>query len=138
MTTSEPLLDTACRPDDARLVRSIVGGLLSLLHNSRRANVGEHGLEDSVVSSFGTSEVRQLQPDNEESLEGKVPGNVVQNHAKHDALDKGEETENDPICQPLNIILGRRGLDSLEGEISRKCPSNEGGDGGGERVEKVE
>jgi hypothetical protein len=83
-------------------------------------------------------EGRELEPENEEGLEGEVPWEVVEDNAEGEGLDKGEGTKDDPISQPLNIILRSRGLESLEGQEGGESPTEEVGNGGSERVEGVE
>jgi len=81
------------------------------------------------------SESGELEPDNEGSLHGEIPGEVVEDHSESEGLNEVEETEHDPVGEPLNVVLRRRGLDRLEGEISGEEPANEVGHGLGERVE---
>lgn len=51
------------------------------------------------------AEGRQLQPDDENGLEGVVPGEVIEENTDGETLEKIEETEDDPIGQPLNIVV---------------------------------
>ena len=46
------------------------------------------------------AEGRELEPDDENGLEGEIPGEVVQHCAKGETLHKVEETKDDPISQP--------------------------------------
>jgi len=84
------------------------------------------------------AEVWKLQPQNEYRLECKVPREVVENHSECNALQEVEEPENDPISEPLNIILMTGAFQGLEGEVAWKGPSNEVRNRCGERVDKVE
>lgn len=138
-------------------VRSRGGG-----YNDARlaAQVGEHGLEDSEVGDLSTLETwktpvhqqpghavyekkvthaenRQLQPDNKHGLEGIVPGDVVENKADGKALEEVEEAEYDPVGQPLDVVMSRRGFEGLEGEIGRETPADKIGDGCSEGVDGV-
>jgi len=67
----------------------------------------------------------ELEPENEESLEGIVEREIIENHSQGDGLKEVEEAKDDPIGEPLDVILVFGGLDSLEREISREEPSNE-------------
>jgi len=53
---------------------------------SRRAYVGKNGLDNIEVSHLGTTERGELEPDDEDGLEGKVPRNVVEDNAKGEGL----------------------------------------------------
>jgi len=55
-----------------------------------------------------------LKPKDEDSLEGEIPRNVVKNNAEGDAFEEVEKAEYDPVCEPLNIILGSGRLQCLE------------------------
>jgi hypothetical protein len=79
-----------------------------------------------------------LEPDDKDGLEGEVEGKIVQDKSQGEALEEGEETKDDPICQPLHVVLMRRGLKRLEGQIGRETPSDEVGDRSGERVDEDE
>lgn len=60
------------------------------------------------------SESRELEPDDENSLEGEIPREVVQDYTKCKALGEVEEAKDNPICKPLNIILVSGGLERLK------------------------
>ena len=60
------------------------------------------------------TEGRELEPQHKHGLEGEVPGEVVENHPQCKALEKVERTKNNPVCQPLNVILCRRAFNRLE------------------------
>jgi hypothetical protein len=78
-----------------------------------------------------------LQPKDEQGLEREVPREVIQKGTKGKALCKIEEAENDPIGQPLCVIVVSRWLKGLEREVRRKTPSNEIGGGSSEGVDEV-
>ena len=80
----------------------------------------------------------ELEPENEEGLEGEVPWEVVEENTEGKRLDKGEEAEDNPISQPLDIILGSRGLEGLERQVGWKAPTEEVRNRGSERVEDME
>lgn len=50
------------------------------------AYVGEDGFDDGEVSDLCAAEGWELEPDNEEGLEGKVPWDIVENEAKGEGL----------------------------------------------------
>lgn len=79
-----------------------------------------------------------MEPDDEDGLEGEVPGEVVQDYTEREALSEVEEPEDDPICEPLDIILVSGGLEGFEREERGKSPANEVGHGASEGVDKVE
>jgi hypothetical protein len=64
------------------------------------------------------SESRKLKPKDENCLECKIPWEVVEDEAERKAFGEVEEAKDNPICEPLDIILMSRGLQSLEGKIS--------------------
>ena len=84
------------------------------------------------------SEGRELEPENEEGLEGIIPGKIVEKNTEGKRFDKGEGAKNDPVSQPLNIILGSGGLKSLERQVGGEGPSKKVRNGSSERVESVE
>jgi hypothetical protein len=54
------------------------------------------------------AEKRELEPEDEDSLECVIPGDVVEDNAGGKAFQKVEETKHNPVCQPLDVILVRR------------------------------
>ncbi len=54
-----------------------------------------------------------------------------------DTLSESEESKDDPVSQPLNIVIVSGGFDGLDGEIGGEEPSNEIGDRGREAVDRV-
>jgi len=106
--------------------------------NTRLVHVGQDRLEGATVHNLGTAESGELKPDDEKSLEGEVPREVVKYHSQGKALQEVEETEHGPVCQPLDIISNAWGFDSPEGEVSRESPANEVGDRCSEGVDEVE
>jgi hypothetical protein len=81
-------------------------------------------------------ELRKLEPEDERGLEDKVEWQVVQNDAECKCFNEVERSEDGPIGQPLNVILDTRRFDGLEGEIGRKAPANQVGDGEGRSVDE--
>ena len=84
------------------------------------------------------AESRELEPEDEYGLESVIPGNIVEHQSQCDTLGESEEPKDDPVSQPLDIIIASGRLDSLDRKISRKQPSNEIGNGWGESVDGVE
>jgi len=84
------------------------------------------------------AESGQLEPDDEDRLEGKIPREVVKDNTKRDAFREVEKAKDDPVCEPLDVILVSGGLERLERKEGWNCPSNEGGYGTGEGVHEVE
>jgi len=89
------------------------------------AEVEENRLEHAEVDSLGATEGRELEPDDKHRLEGEVPGNVVEDDWEGEGLEEVEEAEDDPVREPLDVVMRRRRLDGLEGEICGKAPSDE-------------
>lgn len=83
-----------------------VGGGFCLSYDSRRADVGQNRLQNGEVGGLGAASERQLEPHDKQGLEGEIPWNIVENDAQSKAFEEVEETKHDPVCQPLNIILG--------------------------------
>jgi len=63
---------------------------------------------------LGTAEDRKLEPKNEEGLEGEVPGEVVKDDTECKAFKEIEEAEDDPIGEPLYVVLRASRLECLE------------------------
>jgi hypothetical protein len=59
--------------------------------------------QERSENELGTPEGREREPEEEDELENKVKGEPVDN--LDEALNDGKESENDPISQPLSIIL---------------------------------
>jgi hypothetical protein len=66
----------------------------------------------------------ELEPEDKESLEGIVEGEIVKNHSQGEGFKEVEETEHNPVREPLDVVLVTRSLNSLEREISWEEPSN--------------
>jgi len=47
-----------------------------------------------------------LQPNDEDGLESIIPGNIIQNEANGEALKEVEKTEDSPVGQPLDVVMG--------------------------------
>lgn len=81
---------------------------------------------------------RELEPENEDGLEGIVEGEVVEEDAEGKRLDEIEKAKDNPIRQPLDVVILGRGLEGAEAEVGGKSPADEVGGGCGEGVDKDE
>lgn len=84
------------------------------------------------------SECRELEPEDEERLEGEIPWEVVENDAEGEGLGEVEEPKDDPVSQPLDVILWSGRLERLERQKGGETPTKEVRNGSGERVEGME
>ena len=80
-------------------------------------------LIDTIKAKVTYAESRKLEVKDEEGLECKIPGEVVQHRPQREALGEVEETENDPVCQPLNVIIVTGSLKGLDGKIGGERPT---------------
>jgi hypothetical protein len=96
-------------------------------------NGGVNGISSDTHASSG-----ELEPENENGLEGIVEGEVVEDHADGKGLDEIEEAKDDPVRQPLDVITLFRGLEGAEAKVGGKSPADEVGGGRGEGVDKDE
>lgn len=94
-----------------------------------RLDVANHGPEEVEVENLSTSGGREHEPDGEKGLENKVHRNPVENRPQTHGLDEVERTKDDPIGQPLLVIVGLRRLNGQDGKISGESPADEVGDG---------
>ncbi len=128
------------------------GGTVAAL----RAHVCEHGLHDGSIQarsalynidiiSPSTSSVNrktktyacawELEPNDEDGLEGEVPGEIVEKSTESKALNEVEEAKDDPVSKPLNVVVVSGRLDSFDGKISRERPTEEVGNRRSEGVD---
>jgi len=91
-----------------------------------------------VVECLCTAELRKLKPQDECSLEREVEWEVIKDNSEGKCFQEIEESEDDPVGEPLDIVLYTGAFDCLEGQIGRKSPSNEVGDGEGDGIYKNE
>lgn len=68
--------------------------------------VAEEGFENVEISSMCTAGCWQLQPKDESGLQCVVPGDVIEDKAKSQTLEEIQETEDDPVSEPLGIVMG--------------------------------
>ena len=59
-------------------------------------------------------EGRKLKPEDEEGLESEIPRQVIQDETESKGLQEVEETKDNPIGQPLNIILNTWAFEGFE------------------------
>lgn len=74
------------------------------------------GADDLAVHHLGALGLGQHEPHNGERLDSVVPGNVVEDDAR-EGLEEGEHAEDDPVGEPLDVILGLGALERLEREV---------------------
>lgn len=79
-----------------------------------------------------------MEVEDEGGLESKIPGEVVQHRPQREAFSEIEEPENDPICQPLDVIIVTRTFEGLDGKIGGERPTEQIGDGRGKCVDSVQ
>lgn len=94
-----------------------------------RLDVANHGSEEVEVENLSTSGGREHEPDGEKGLENKVHRNPVENRPQTHGLDEVKRTKDDPIGQPLLVIVGLRRLNGQDGKVSGESPADKVGDG---------
>jgi len=99
-------------------------------------DVVDDGLDDGVMESLSTPGIGELEPEDERGLDGEVVRDIVQDKTEGNALEEGEKPKDGPVRQPLYVILSSGGLDGAVGEVGRKSPTDEVGDGKGEGVDE--
>lgn len=92
----------------------------------------------SLKNESTYTECRELQPQDEASLDRKVPWDVVEHKTEGEALEEVEEAKDDPVGEPLDVIVVAGGFYSLDGEVGGQEPAEEVGDRGREGVDRVE
>jgi len=70
-----------------------------------RAYVDKDRLDDIKVGNLGTSESRELEPNNEQRLESEIPRDVIKDNTKGEGLKEVEEAKDNPISEPLDIVV---------------------------------
>jgi hypothetical protein len=66
-----------------------------------------------------------LEPEDKEGLEGIVEGEVIENWPQGEGFQEVEEAENNPVGEPLDIILITWRFNGLERKISWETPAYE-------------
>jgi len=79
-----------------------------------RAYVRKKRLDDVEISNLCAAERWELEPDNEDALEGEVPGNVVEEDGEGERLKEVEKAEHGPVGEPLDVVVCRWALNSLK------------------------
>jgi hypothetical protein len=100
--------------------------------------VGQNWAQNVDVESAGTLGSGELEPEDKEGLEGIIEGEIVKDRSQGERFKEVEESENDPVGEPLDVILVSGCLDSLEREISWEEPSDEVRGRGSEGVNEDE
>lgn len=86
------------------LVKAVSLGTEARGGRARMLEVSADGRgQERSENELGTPEGREREPEEEDELEDKVKGEPVDD--LDEALDHSEQSENDPISQPLSIIL---------------------------------
>lgn len=93
----------------------------------------ESGPKDLRVDKLGTLGLREHQPDNREGLDGVPPGDVVEDNAR-EALEEGEKTKDNPVGEPLDVILRLGALKGPEREVGGDEEAKHVGQEAGEAV----
>jgi len=91
------------------------------------------GLKERSEDDLGTTESGKCQPQQEHKLEGEVEGEPVDDVDQ--ALNHGEESENDPVSEPLGIVILLGGEEGIQGVVSG---DDEAGEVGQELASEVE
>lgn len=86
--------------------------------------VGHDWAQDIEVENAGALCSGELEPEDKEGLEGIVERKIVKNHSQGEGFEEVEETEYNPVGEPLDVVLMTSRFDSLEREISWEEPSN--------------
>jgi len=103
------------------LLEDLAGLVLRLVHHvvDERLVLVEEGQDDAVVDHAGPVGLeRGHAPDEEETLAEPVEGDPA-NQEVGEELEEGEEGEDNPVGQPLGVVLLHLGLQRLDGGISR-------------------
>jgi len=88
--------------------------------------LGQHGGEEGVEDNLSTAESGQSEPKQENELKGEVEGEPIDNVDK--ALSNGEEGKDDPVGQPLGVILLACSEQSVQGIVSRNDEASDVGE----------
>ena len=123
-------MHTRRRGGEARLVDVSSRGRHA--RGRRRAGHREEGwAQNAVVHDLGTLRLGEHKPHDRECLERVVEGEPVQ-HEAHKRLDKVEETEHNPVREPLDVVLRLGRLKRIQREVHGNEETNEVGQETGE------
>jgi len=81
------------------------------------AYVGEDWLDDVEVSHLCAAEGWELEPDDKEGLESKVPRDIVEDDTEGEGFEEVEEAKDDPVGEPLYVVMGRGRFNGLERQV---------------------
>ena len=73
--------------------------------------------------------LERLTPDGEQSLEDKPHWDPVEDGTETHGFTEVETSKDDPVGEPLLVIVGTWALDSLDREVGWESPSDEVGNG---------
>lgn len=79
----------------------------------------------------------ELKPKDGNRLDREVPRDVIKNNAESKGFQEIEKTKNDPICEPLDVVVSAGTFNSLEGKVSGNTPSYKVGHRSGKGIERV-
>jgi len=105
------------------------GSLTKIIRQGRGNGTGrvtqirKNRFQDRRVRCLSTTEGWKLEPEDEHSLEGEIPREIVKDDTKSETLKDIEETEYDLVGEPLDVILMSGCLERLEGKVCRQCPA---------------
>lgn len=96
----------------------------------RGAGAGEEAakdrLDEGVEDNLGTVGLGKGHPEDSDELEDVVEGEPV--GGANGALNNGQESEDDPVGEPLSVIRGTRSEESLEGVVPGEKETGEVGE----------
>lgn len=75
-----------------------------------------HGLEEGVEDNLGTASLGKSHPHDQDELENVVEGEPVS--GADSALNDSQESEDNPVREPLGVILGAGGEKCLKGVVT--------------------
>ncbi len=79
----------------------------------------------------------ELEPKNGDRLDCEVPRDVIQNNAESKRFQEIEKSKDDPICEPLDVIMSARTFNSPEGQVGGDTPTHKVGYRSSKGVERV-
>ena len=124
-------MKTARRRGSKARLACVGGSRRSTRRWSRACDRQECRAQNTVVHQLRTLRLRKHKPDNRKRLERVVEGEPVQDEA-HKRLDKVEETEHNPVREPLDVVLRLGRLKRIQREVHGNEETNEVGQETGE------
>jgi len=101
-------------------------------------DVCQNRLESGDIHDLSTPNIRQLKPEQQDRLQRIVPREVVKNESQCDALLQVDKAKDDPVGEPLDVILRGGAFQGFKGEVGREGPCDKVRDGCSNGVDKVE